>query len=117
MPLPRQEAGQAYPGLRQELRGEFELSDSGCMNLTLESGTYLVIWPARSEETEVEDRWAVRLPNGQVVAEGDTVVGTGAFTPAAPVLANPGTLMAQWVTYCAPDASEVIVFDSAERGG
>jgi hypothetical protein len=116
LPLPRQEEGQSYPGIRQEVRGELEYSEWGCKNLVVEGTSYLVIWPAGSEETAVDDVSAIRLPGGQVIAEGDSVVGTGAYTPTEPLTANRDTPLAYWIGNCAADASEVIVLDSAERG-
>jgi hypothetical protein len=116
LPLPRQHDGESYPGDRQALRGVMEVTDWGCKNLATDGGSYLVIWPANSEEVAVDDLWAVRLPNGDVVGDGDPVVGTGAFTPTAPLEANRDTPLAHWVGNCAADLSEVIVLDSAERG-
>ena len=117
MPLPRQHAGETYPGDRRELSGVLEVSDFGCLNIALDGETYLVIWPAGSDYADLGDRpQGVLLPGGQVIAEGDPVVGTGAFTSTEPLLANRDSSLAYAIGGCAPDASEVIVFDTADRG-
>jgi hypothetical protein len=46
MPLPRQQAGESYPGDRPELTGVLDVSDFGCFNLALDDEHILVIWPA-----------------------------------------------------------------------
>lgn len=117
MPLPRQQAGQSYPGDRQELAGVLDVSDFGCLNIVLERGTFLVIWPAGSDYADLgQQPQGVRLPGGQVLADGDAVLGTGAFTPTAPLLAQRDTSLAYAIRGCAPDASELVVFDAARRG-
>lgn len=112
-PLPQQQAGVAYPGDRQELSGVLDVSDYGCFNLALDDERFLVIWPAGSDRTDLGDEYALRLPSGEVIANGDGVVGTGAFTPKAPLLAERDSAQAYAIRGCALDASEVIVFDSA----
>lgn len=109
--LPHQLTGETYPGDRRELNGLLEVADNGCLNLALEGGTYFVIWPTGSS---LDNR--VRLPNGEVIAEGDIVVGTGALTPTAPLVANRNGYWANAIGYCSPNAAEVIVLDSARRG-
>lgn len=114
MPLPQQQGGVAYPGDRQELSGVLDVSDYGCFNLALDDEHFLVIWPAGSDRTDLGDEYALRLRSGEVIANGDGVVGTGAFTPTAPLLAERDSSMAYAIRGCAPDATEVIVFDSAQ---
>ena len=110
--LPHQRAGETYPGNRLEMVGILEVADNSCLNMALDGTSYLVIWPAGSA---LADR--VLLPNGEVIAEGDTVVGTGAFTPTARLTADRNGYWANAIGYCAPDASEVVVLDTARRGG
>lgn len=116
MPLPKQQAGVAYPGNRQDLAGVLDVSDFGCFNLALDDEHFLVIWPAGSDYADQDDEYALQLPSGEVIADGDGVVGTGAFTPTAPLLAERDSSLAYAIRGCAPDAAEVIVFDTAERG-
>ena len=117
MPLPRQQGGQSFPGDRQDLNGVLAVSDFGCLNILLDGQTFLVIWPAGSDYADLGDQpHGVRLPDGQVLADGDAVMGTGAFTPTAPLLANRDTSLAYAIRGCAPDAAELVVFDAARRG-
>jgi hypothetical protein len=117
MPLPRQHAGETYPGDRRELSGVLEVSDFGCLNIALDGETYLVIWPAGSDYADLGDGPpGVQLPGGQAITEGDSLVGIGTLTPTEPLLANRDTSLAYAIRGCAPDASEVIVFDTADRG-
>ena len=108
--LPHQITGETYPGDRHELSGLLEVADNGCLNLALDDGTHFVIWPTGSSLDNL-----VRLPDGEVIAEGNLVVGTGAFTPTAPLVANRG-YWANAIGYCSPNAAEVIVLDSARSG-
>ena len=110
MGLPRQIAGETYPGERRELSGVLEVADNGCLNLTMDGATRFVIWPAGSTQ---DDR--VRLPDGEFITVGDEVAGIGALTPTAPLVANRDGFWASAIGYCAPDASEVVVLDSARR--
>lgn len=116
MPLPRQQPGDSYPGQRMELAAEMEMSAFGCFLLVLNGEAFFVIWPAGSDDANLGESRGVRLPNGQVVTEGDTVVGTGAFTPAEPLLLNRDTAIARAITGCAPDATELVVLDAVARG-
>jgi hypothetical protein len=117
MPLPRQQAGQTFPGDRQDLHGVFAVSDFGCLNIVLDGETFMVIWPAGSDYAELGERPnGVRLPDGQVIVDGDAVLGTGAFTPTAPLLADRDTSLAHAIRGCAPDASELVVLDAVRRG-
>ena len=116
MPLPRQQAGQSYPGDRQEFAGVLDVSDFGCFNLAVNDERLFVIWPTGSDYANSDNQYAVRLPGGAVVADGESVIGTGAFTPTAPLLAQRDTSLAYALRSCAPDASEVVVLDTARHG-
>ena len=117
MELPHQLPGESYPGDRGELTGVLDVADNGCRHIVLDAGTYFVIWPSGSDAADLGELPAgVRLPGGDVIADGDTLVGTGALTPTAPLTADRNGWWAHVIGYCAPDASEVFVFDSA-RGG
>jgi hypothetical protein len=89
--LPVQRPGEAYPGVRQEVRGPLEVAANGCFELVIDERPWYVIWPSGSQR---DDR--VLLPNGQLVAEGATVVGIGAFTPTAPLVAKAATGRMRW---------------------
>lgn len=118
MPLPRQQPGETYPGDRQELRGTLTVSDVGCFNITvdIDGAEYLVIWPPDSDYHDLEDAYALRLPGGAVIVDGESVIGTGAFTPTSPLLLERDTSMAHAIRYCAADDEEVVVFDTALPG-
>lgn len=109
--LPRQLGGETYPGDRFTLDGVMQVSSNGCFQLKWQGRIHYVIWPAGST---LDDQ--VRLPNGEVIREGDHVTGIGALTPTAPLVANRDGYWAYAIGYCAPGAEEVIVLDSAERG-
>ncbi len=111
--LPRQHDGETYPGDRQQLTGVLEVAANGCINIDLNPGTYLVIWPKGSAYADLGQSPAgVRMPDGHVIAPGDSLSGTGALTPTTPLVANRDSYWAQAIGYCAPGASDVVVFDS-----
>lgn len=107
MGLPVQLPDESYPGVRQAVRGTLGVTRFGCIELQIDEEGWFVIWPAGSQ---LDDR--VRLPDSQVVAEGGTVVGIGAFTPTAPLWAR-GGYWQNALGSCAPDDEEVLVLDSA----
>ena len=112
MGLPQQIEGERYPGERREVQGRVMLSEEGCVNVRVDATAYFVIWPAGSDLAD-----AVRLPDGSILAVGDMVQGTGAFTPTEPLLADANGYWAHAIGYCAPDADQVLVFDEARRAG
>lgn len=116
MELPRQHDGESFPGHRQELTGVLHTASNGCLELVLESGTYFVIWPNGSDDADLENVRGVRLPSGDAIAPGDTVTGVGAFTSTARLTAERDGYWQSTIGYCAPDALELVVFDSAQRG-
>jgi hypothetical protein len=105
--LPAQVQGETYPGVRVEIRGALATTPYGCRQLEIDGETWFVIWPAGSGLAD-----GVRLPGGQVVAEGDAVVGIGAFTPTAPLAATNEYWRRTFIS-CAPGAEEVLVLDVA----
>jgi hypothetical protein len=107
MGLPAQLPDESYPGVRQGVRGTLAVTPFGCIELRIDEGRWFVIWPAGSR---LDDR--VRLPDSQVVAEGDIVVGVGAFTPTAPLWAR-GGYWQNALGSCAPGEEAVLVLDSA----
>lgn len=109
--LPQQLAGERYPGARRVLAGTVELADNGCVNVVLDGRSLFAIWPAGSALDDV-----VRLPDGQVLADGDRVTGSGALSPVAPLVADPGGYWANVIGFCDPDADVLVVFDSAGKG-
>ncbi len=110
MGLPHQSAGLTFPGERQELRAVLEVAENGCLLLALDGQRYFVVWPAGAVEAD-----RVRLPNGEVVREGDTIIGTGAFTPTAPWVTHKDDYWSRAVSYCASGQAEMVVLDSARR--
>lgn len=111
--LPQQRIGETFPGERVELAGVLDVADDGCIGITMEAGTFLVIWPSGSDDADVDERPAVRLPDGQVIGPGDALAGIGALTRTAPLVADRNGYWAHVIGYCAPDAAEVVVLDSA----
>lgn len=111
MEMPRQRDGEAYPGLRRDIVGIVEVAPDGCVGVRIDDRSYFAIWPRGSEQHEV-----VRLPGGEVIAAGDRIVGVGALTPVAPLVADPNGYWAYVIGFCAPDAREVLVLDAARRG-
>lgn len=116
MELPHQLPGENYRGDRRELTGLLHVADNGCFQVALGAGTNFVIWPAGSEDAAVGDLPGVRLAGGDVIVAGNTVAGRGALTATAPLTVERNGWWAHVIGYCAPDASEVVVFDSAHRG-
>jgi hypothetical protein len=105
--LPTQFSDEAYPGVRDEVRGTFESTSYGCRMLEVDGETWYVIWPAGSRLDN-----GIRLPDGSLVDEGDTVVGIGALTPTAPLAAANEYWRRQFID-CAKGAEEVLVLDAA----
>ncbi|HSK51423.1 MAG TPA: hypothetical protein VLA44_01610, partial [Clostridia bacterium] len=96
---------------RRDLAGTVELGDNGCVNVVLDGRSLFVIWPAGSALDDV-----VRLPDGEVLADGDPVRGTGAVSPIAPLVEDRGGYWANVIGFCGPAADVLIVFDSARKG-
>jgi hypothetical protein len=105
--LPAQVSGEAYSGVREEVRGTLEITSYGCRMLAVDAEPWFVIWPAGSRLDN-----GIRLPDGRVVAEGDTVVRVGALTPAAPLAAASEHWRRTFIS-CTPGAEEVVVLDAA----
>jgi hypothetical protein len=105
--LPAQRAGDTFPGVREEIRGTLEVAANGCFELVVDGSRWYAIWPVGSQRDDL-----VRLPEGQVVAEGDTVVGIGALTPTGPLVAQ-GGYWQNALSICAPGADQVLVLDIA----
>jgi hypothetical protein len=116
MPLPRQQPGDTYPGERLELRGTLTVSDVGCFDVVIDGEHHFVIWPSGSEYHDKDGEYAIRLPGGEVIVDGGRVVATGAFTPTAPLLLARDSSLAYALRYCAADAEEVVVLDTALPG-
>ena len=72
MPLPRQQPGETYPGDRHELRGSLSVSAVGCFNIDIDGYEHFVIWPSDPDYHDKEERYALRLPGGQVLVGGWT---------------------------------------------
>jgi hypothetical protein len=108
--LPQQLEGERYAGARRDLAGTVELADNGCVNVVLDGRSLFVIWPAGSALDNV-----VRLPDGDVLADGDRVIGTGALSPVAPLVADRGGYWANVIGFCDPTADLLVVFDSARK--
>ena len=113
--LAHQRDGETYPGDRQRLTGRVE-GGPACWHITLDGRSYFVIWPAGADDEIVGEEWGARLSKGEIVAPGDTVMGTGAFTPAEPLVAERYGYWAHVIGMCAPGAREVVVFDTVRRG-
>ena len=113
--LAHQRDSETYPGDRRQLTGRVE-GGPACWHITLDGQSYFVIWPAGSDDEIVGEEWGARLSKSEIVAPGDTVTGTGAFTPAEPLVAERYGYWAHVIGMCAPDASEVVVFDTVRRG-
>jgi hypothetical protein len=112
MGLPHQLAGETYPGDRMAVAGELVVAQNGCLELNVDGARYFVIWPAGATLDAF-----VRLPNGDVIGEGDRVEGTAALTPTAPLTANRDGYWANAIGFCAPEAAEVLVMDIARLPG
>lgn len=110
MELPRQADGLTFPGERRDVTGVLSVAANGCLDLVMDGTVYFVIWPKGSLEAD-----RVKLPGGSVVAEGDMVAGTGAFTPTSPWVANRDDYWSRAVGYCAGDATEMLVLDTAQK--
>ena len=91
----------------EEIRGVLASTPYGCRELGVDGEKWFVIWPAGSR---LDD--GIQLPTGQVVGEGDTVVGIGAFTLTEPLAAASEYWLRTFIE-CAPGADEVLVLDVA----
>jgi hypothetical protein len=107
--LPVQLPNETYPGERGEVTGVLDVGSNGCFELAVEGASHFVIWPAGSGHAANQ----VRLPTGELVAEGQRVTGRGALTPTAPLIGNDDGYWAHAIGFCAPDAAEVLVLDEA----
>lgn len=110
--LPVQRSGESYPGARRPVFATFEIAGNGCFELDIDGTNHFVIWPMGSS---LDGPVQVRLPDGTVLASGDPIDGTGAFTRRAPLTADRNGYWATVIGFCAPDATEVVVLDSASR--
>lgn len=104
--LPQQLPGETYPGERRQITGQLEITDVGCLHVVVDGESHFVIWPGGAELAD-----AVRLPSGEELRPGDTVLGTGALTPVAPLTAEGDGYWAHAIGFCAPEADRVLVFD------
>lgn len=112
--LAHQRDGEDYPGDRRELTGVVN-GGPACWHIALDEGSYFVIWPPSTADEPVGDEWGAKLPQGDVIAAGDTVTGTGAFTQTEPLAVG----NAYWdhvFGLCDVAAAEVVVFDVARLG-
>lgn len=107
--LPAQRAGETYPGERRDLRGVLRLGPRSCLELEVAGVRHFVIWPPGSQDAD-----RVRLPNGEVVREGQEIVGRGALTRTAPLSGPEGSYWNTAFDICAPNADEVLVLDNAQ---
>jgi hypothetical protein len=111
MGLPQQLPGERYPGADRELAGTVELQENGCINVVVNGESLLAIWPAGSALDDL-----VRLPDGTVLADGDTLTAAGSLTPTAPLVADRNGYWANVIGFCAPDAKRVVVLDAVRSG-
>jgi len=113
--IPKQQAGETYPGERSDVVGTIEVDGYGCIRVRLDDGaSFAAIWPASANQGRddyVNLGWFQRD-----LGDGDQVRGTAALTPLAslPSWDNNG----YWryaLGACVQDGeTEAIVFDSAE---
>jgi hypothetical protein len=108
MGLPAKIDGETYPGPRGELRGTVVVAENGCVELEVDGRRWFVIWPSGARLDTL-----VRLPDGTVLDEGDTVEAIGGPTAVAPLVGDGGGYWGHAIGFCAPDATEVLVLDEA----
>jgi hypothetical protein len=109
--LPRQLAGEPYPGTRRELTGELRVAGDGCAYLEIDGVERLAVWPAGSELSR-----PVRLPDATELEHGDLLRVTGAIVPAALLPGGADGYWANVSTFCAGDVAEVVVIDAVTGG-
>ena len=104
--LPQQLPGERYPGERQQLAGNLELLENGCVNVVIDGVSRLVIWPAGSDLGD-----PVTLPDGTPLAAGDAVSGAGAVIPVNALPGGPDGYWGSVTGFCDSQPREVVVFD------
>lgn len=110
MGVPVQLAGETYPGARDLLQAELDVTETGCLHVVVDGESRFAIWPAGAELAD-----ALRLPDGTVLADGDRIEALGAATPAAPLTANRDGYWANAIGFCDPQADVVMVLDDVRR--
>ena len=118
MGVPHQFPSEAFPGERGPVTTRVHLASNGCFLGSLpdtgRTGHYLIVWP---DGTELGSSGAeLRLPDGTAVRDRDLLVGEGLLMPTHRLegIAADG----YWdstVGFCSPEASDVLVLDSAVR--
>ncbi|WP_084104212.1 hypothetical protein [Demequina sp. NBRC 110056] len=114
--VPIQPSADAVAGDRQQISGTVTVRANGCVDLAVEgeADSRWVVWPP---ETPAADGGAMPELDGVAVADGDTVVGTGALVDAEalPDWERDGYFTA-FGGFCEAQERGVVVLDDAHLG-
>ena len=118
MGVPQQRGPQEYAGERRAIETRVHVAANGCFLGSWPhadgSHRYLVVWPADTEQGPAGDE--LRLTDGSVVRDRDVLAGDGMLMPTRELEGFGAD--GYWdsaVGFCTPEASEVLVLDSAEK--
>ena len=116
MGVPQQFPSETFPGDRGTVTTRVHLASNGCfLGSTPDTGDrrrLLIVWPTGTEQGSSGD--TLRLPDGTAVRDRDLLTGDG-LVMATRALEGFGS-EGYWdlaVGFCTPDASDVLVLDSA----
>lgn len=111
--MPERRSGESYPGERMEINGEVTAADNGCVFVAVDGDAVFAIWPSGSEGPD-DSGSRLRLPNGESVREGDSIVGIGVLTPTEPLISDRNGYWANVIGYCDPNADAVLALEEAQ---
>lgn len=112
--IPRQPSPTAFAGQRHAIVGVVVVQDNGCVDLDMgRQGRRWVVWP---DTTQTENGGAGIVLGGRVVADGDTLRGSGMVADATQLSVwgkAYGLPLEMFGQYCAADRHGVVVLDDA----
>ena len=115
--IPRQPSPSAFAGERQAIVGVVAVQDNGCVHLHMgEQGRRWVIWP---DTAQTENGGASIVLGGRVVADGDTLRGSGIVADASQLPGWDqayGLPLEMFGRFCSADELGVVVLDAAVTG-
>lgn len=112
--VPAQRSSEEYPHVEEPIAGIVDLRDDGCWTVDIGSGPRIAILPVDFELTVVDDLVAIGLPGERPITSGMAIAGTGGTTPAASLPGGADGFWGNYLMFCEPAASEVVVIDTIE---
>jgi hypothetical protein len=112
--IPRQPSPSAFAGERQAIVGVVAVQDNGCVHLDMGAqGRRWVIWP---DTAQTENSGAGIVLRGRIVADGDTLRGSGMVADATQLTGWDkayGLPLEMFGRFCSADKLGVVVLDDA----